>query len=272
MKGPAHGRALQSWCRLASAALVVMTLDLVVLARLLGRAVLGRDRAVSLDLVAGLVVRTVLGRERAVSLDLVAGLVVGTVLGREGTVTLDLVAGLVVGTVLRRKRAVALDLGLLVLALLVRHCSSFRSFRARSDAVNSLDVPGRTNLPPIFSCRIHLVRQPSPRSTPRMAAGPSEKRRTTEAPGSLRRSFARGRSASERHSRSQRASEQRSSNPPGGPRTQASCRIDSTAIRTGSGQPAARDSDRRNRQGGETRAAPSGRELVANTGTGDDAG
>ena len=96
--------------------------------------------------------------------------------------------------------------------------------------------------------------------------------RTTEAPGSLRRSFARGRSASERHSRSQRASEQRSSNPPGGPRTQASCRIDSTALRTGSGQPAARDSDRRNRQGGETRAAPSGRELVANTGTGDDAG
>src|SRR4051812_26163796 len=145
MKGPAHGRALQSWCRLASAALVVMTLDLVVLARLVVRAVLGRERAVSLDLVAGLVVRTVLGRERAVSLDLVAGLVVGTVLRREGDV--------------------ALDLGSLVLALLVRHSSSFRSFRARSDAVNSLDVPGRTNLPPIFSCRIHLVRQPRPRST-----------------------------------------------------------------------------------------------------------
>src|SRR3954454_1149001 len=237
MKDPAHGRALQSWCRLASAALMVMTLDLVVLARLVVRAVLGREGAVSLDLVAGLVVRTVLGRERAVSLDLVAGLIVGAVLRREG--------------------AVALDLGLLVLALLVRHCSSFRSFRARSDAVNSLDVPGRTNLPPIFSCPIHLVRQPRPRSTPRMAAGPSEKRRTTEAPGSLRRSIARGRSASERHSRSQRASEQRSSNPPGGPRTQASCRIDSKALRTGSGQPAARDSDWRNRQGGETRAAPS---------------
>src|SRR5213080_1799954 len=87
MKGPAHGRALQSWCRLASAALVVMTLDLVVLARLVVRAVLGR----------------------------------------EGTVALDLVAGLIVGAVLRREGAVALDLGLLVLALLVRHCSSFRS-------------------------------------------------------------------------------------------------------------------------------------------------
>src|SRR4051812_12996857 len=107
MKGPAHGRAFHSWCRLASAALVVMTLDLVVLARL--------------------VVRAVLGRERAVSLDLVAGLIVGTVLGREGTVALDLVAGLIVGAVLRREGAVALDLGLLVLALLVRHCSSFRS-------------------------------------------------------------------------------------------------------------------------------------------------
>src|SRR3954453_9388958 len=107
MKGPAHVRALQSWCRVASAALVVMTLDLVVLARL--------------------VVRTVLGRERAVSLDLVAGLIVGTVLGREGTVALDLVAGLIVGAVLRREGAVSLDLGLLVLALLVRHCSSFRS-------------------------------------------------------------------------------------------------------------------------------------------------
>src|SRR3954466_16008433 len=148
MKGPAHGRALQSWCRLASAALVVMTLDLVVLARL--------------------VVRAVLGRERAVSLALVAGLVVGTVLGREGTVTLDLVAGLVVGTVLRRKRAVALDLGRGALALLVRHCSSFRRFRARSDAVNSLDVPGRRSLPPIFSSRIHLVGAPRPRSPPRM--------------------------------------------------------------------------------------------------------
>src|SRR3954447_7223448 len=127
MKGPAHGRALQSWCRLASAALVVMTLDLVVLARLVVRAVLGREGAVSLDLVARLVVRTVLGRERAVSLDLVAGLIVGTVLGRERAVALDLVAWLIVGTVLRREGAVALDLGLLVLALLVRHCSSFRS-------------------------------------------------------------------------------------------------------------------------------------------------
>src|SRR3954464_7813478 len=43
MKGPEHGRALQSWCRLASAALVVMTLDLVVLARLPLCARLGLD-------------------------------------------------------------------------------------------------------------------------------------------------------------------------------------------------------------------------------------
>src|SRR3954452_14226185 len=162
MKGPAHGRALQSWCRLASAALVVMTLDLVVLARLVVRAVLGRDPAVSLDLVAGLIVGAVLRREGAVSLDLVAGLVVRTVLGRERAVSLDLVAGLIVGAVLRREGAVALDLGLLVLALLVRHCSSFRSFRARSDAVTSLDVPGRTNLPPIFSCRLAWFGNPVP--------------------------------------------------------------------------------------------------------------
>src|SRR4051812_50135067 len=120
MKGPAHGRAFHSWCRLASAALVVMTLDLVVLARLVVRAVLGRERAVSLDLVAGLVVGTVLGRERAVSLDLVAGLVVGTVLGREGTVALDLVAGLFVRTVLVREAAVRRRPGLLVPAPPVR--------------------------------------------------------------------------------------------------------------------------------------------------------
>src|SRR5947208_2323963 len=62
-----------------------------------------------------------------VALDLVLGLIVRAVLGREGTVALDLVAWLVVRAVLGRECAVALDLGLLVLALLLRHCSSFRS-------------------------------------------------------------------------------------------------------------------------------------------------
>ena len=48
---------------------------------------------------------------------------------------LDLVAWLVVRAVLGRERAVALDLGLLVLALLLRHCSSFRSSCASFSAL-----------------------------------------------------------------------------------------------------------------------------------------
>src|SRR5437870_1842476 len=63
----------------------------------------------------------------AVVLVLGLGLIVASVLGRAGAVTLDLVAWLVVRAVLGRECAVALDLGLLVLALLLRHCSSFRS-------------------------------------------------------------------------------------------------------------------------------------------------
>src|SRR2546429_539475 len=62
----------------------------------------------------------------ALDLVLLALLVVRAVLGRVA-VALDLVAWLVVRAVLGRECAVALDLGLLVLALLLRHCSSFRS-------------------------------------------------------------------------------------------------------------------------------------------------
>src|SRR5206468_7782137 len=70
---------------------------------------------VAFDLVVGLVVRT---GPVTVALDLVVALVV-----RAGAVTveLELVAQLLVRTVLGRVGAVALDLGLLVLALLVRH-------------------------------------------------------------------------------------------------------------------------------------------------------
>src|SRR5439155_1436170 len=83
-----------------------VALDLVVLPLLVARAVPGD---VALDLVLRrLVVRAVLGRV-AVALDL------------------DLVAWLVIRAVLGRECAVAHDLGLLVLALLLRHCSSFRS-------------------------------------------------------------------------------------------------------------------------------------------------
>src|SRR3954471_16152569 len=113
----------------------------------LGPLLLAAAMDVALDLVLGLIVGAVLGREGTVALDLVAWLVVRAVLGREGTVALDLVAWLVVRAVLGRECAVALDLGLLVLALLLRHCSSFRSSCASYRRFNPLDVTGGTNLP-----------------------------------------------------------------------------------------------------------------------------
>jgi hypothetical protein len=58
-------------------------------------------------------------------------------------------------------RQMRLDLGLLVLALLVRHCSSFGILDAGFGAVISPDVPGRANLPTDPSNS-----QPSLRSSP----------------------------------------------------------------------------------------------------------
>src|SRR6201986_4760677 len=68
--------------------------------------------------------------------------------GLDLVVVLALLGGLDVGRVPRRgvARRMGLDLGLVVLALLVRHCSSFESLRPM-DAVISQDVTGRTNLP-----------------------------------------------------------------------------------------------------------------------------
>jgi hypothetical protein len=75
-----------------------------------------------------------------VVLGLVAGLVAGVEPAAVATVSLDVVEAAAVAPM-------GLDLGLVALALLVRHCSSFGILAPLFGAVISPDVLGRTNLP-----------------------------------------------------------------------------------------------------------------------------